>query len=99
MMRLDPPTQVGFAMRDGRDPAQLGLHRADYDADAADWRAFATELAGKYGAEIVDPAAMLCDADLCRLYDKEAGVLYFNSEHLGVKGAAYTFKGLAEKLR
>lgn len=37
--------------------------------------------------DIIYPQRVFCDADLCRSYIKDKGVLYFNSNHLSLKGA------------
>jgi hypothetical protein len=37
--------------------------------------------------DIIYPQRVFCDADLCRSYIKDKSVLYFNSNHLSLKGA------------
>ncbi len=84
---FDPPSQAGLALRLGRDPAAIGMSRADFDRDN---RLVTTELDGftaAHGILPLRPADMLCDASLCRVYNAKLGVLYFNNQHLSLTGA------------
>ena len=94
----DPPDVVGMAVRFGEPLDGLGISRAEYDAEAAAWRAYLAEQAQLWGAEVFDPAAALCDAALCRVYKDRVGVLYFNRDHLSVTGVGYVVADLADQL-
>ena len=94
----DPPDVVGMAIRFGASLETLGISRAEYDGEAADWRAYLVEQAKLWGAEVFDPTAVLCDATLCRIYKDRVGVLYFNRDHLSVTGVGYVVDDLASRL-
>lgn len=97
-MKSDPPEQVGVAVAYGEDPARIGRKRRDFDAANAEWRAFQLALHVKYAATVADPAALLCDDEICRTFDARAGVLYFNHDHLSVAGASFVAKQLADTI-
>lgn len=97
-MRDDPPERIGMAVANGKDPAKTGRNRRDFDAANAAWRDFQLALRDKYATDVADPAAFLCDDNLCRSFDKSAGVLYFNHDHLSVSGAAFVSRQMADTI-
>lgn len=84
---FDPPSQVGLAMRLGRDPMGVGMARAQFDRENGRTIAELDGFARAHGLAALRPSDVLCDASRCRVYDPAAGVLYFNGQHLGMKGA------------
>ena len=84
---FDPPSQVGLAMRLGRDPHQIGESRGDFDRDNGAIVAELDAFTRDHGILPLRPADVLCDAGRCRVYDDRAGVLYFNDQHLSLAGA------------
>ncbi len=84
---FDPPSQVGLAMRLGRDPLTVGMSRRRYDRENAETIAALDAFAQSHNLAVLRPSDVLCDAQRCRVYDPAAGVLYFNGQHLGVAGA------------
>ena len=84
---FDPPSQVGLAMRLGRDPAGVGMSRAQFEHDNGRTLAALDAFAQAHGLEVVRPSDVLCDAERCQVYQPETGVLYFNGQHLSLKGA------------
>nr|WP_303831107.1 acyltransferase family protein [Asticcacaulis taihuensis] len=85
---FDPPSQVGLALRLGRDPLKVGMSRAQFDRENGRTIAALDEFARAHNLTVVRPSDVLCDAQRCRVYDLAAGVLYFNGQHLGMKGAS-----------
>ena len=88
---FDPPSQVGLAMRLstylGRDPLSVGMSRAQFDRDNGQTIAALDAFAKTQGVTVLKPSDVLCDVRRCRVYDPQAGVLYFNGQHLSLKGA------------
>jgi len=92
---FDPPSQVGLAMRLGRDPRDIGMTRRQYEAANAATIAELDGFVQAHGLEALRPADMLCDVQRCRVYDPAVGVLYFNGEHLSMAGASVLAGGFA----
>jgi peptidoglycan/LPS O-acetylase OafA/YrhL len=84
---FDPPSQVGLAMRLGRDPAGVGMSRAQFEAENGRTLAALDAFTQAHGLEVLRPSDMLCDAERCLVYQPKTGVLYFNGQHLSLKGA------------
>ena len=84
---FDPPSQVGLAMRLARDPLSVGMSRARFDRDNGQAIAELDAFAQSHDLAVLRPSDVLCDAVRCRVYDPQAGVLYFNGQHLGMAGA------------
>jgi peptidoglycan/LPS O-acetylase OafA/YrhL len=85
---FDPPSQVGLAMRLGRDPMGVGMARAQFDGENGRTIAELDAFVREHGLAVLRPSDVLCDASRCRVYDPTAGVLYFNGQHLGMKGVS-----------
>ena len=95
---FDPPSQVGLAMRLGRDPLRVGMSRAQFDRDNGQTMAVLDAFTQAHGLIVLKPSDVLCDAERCRVYDpalkqrsgsatQNTGVLYFNGQHLSMAGA------------
>jgi hypothetical protein len=84
---FDPPSQVGLALRLGRDPMKVGMSRAQFDRENGRTIASLDEFTRAHNLATLRPSDVLCDGQRCRVYDPAAGVLYFNGQHLGMKGA------------
>jgi len=84
---FDPPSQVGLAMRLGRDLSSVGMSRARYERENSQTIAELDAFVQAHGVAALKPSDVLCDVRRCRVYDPAAGVLYFNGQHLGLKGA------------
>jgi peptidoglycan/LPS O-acetylase OafA/YrhL len=84
---FDPPSQVGLAMRLGRDPLSVGMSRARFERDNGRTIAELDAFAQGHDLAVLRPSDVLCDAVRCRVYDPQAGVLYFNGQHLSMSGA------------
>jgi SGNH domain (fused to AT3 domains) len=98
VMQSDPPAVIGRALMAGSDISALGSRRAGYHDYAAGWNDFLGLLARKYGARILSPADVLCDASVCHMYRRDVGVLYFNADHLSVTGAKFLLQSIADSL-
>ncbi len=85
---FEPPSQVGMAMRLGRNPAGVGMPRSQFDSDNAAVLAELDDFTQAHHIAALKPSDVLCDDNLCHVYDAHAGVLYFNGQHLSLKGAA-----------
>ncbi|MGE0024002.1 MAG: acyltransferase family protein [Hyphomicrobium sp.] len=86
------PQKVAFALMRGRSQDVL------YGADSATQRMRATfmqELVGRLGANVIDPARLLCENGHC-LAAENGKPLYFDDNHLSVHGAARVRPLLAE---
>ncbi|CAL4868695.1 hypothetical protein MMA231_02984 [Asticcacaulis sp. MM231] len=84
---FDPPSQVGLAMRLGRDPAGVGMRRAQFETEHGRTISELDAFSAAHGLEVLRPSEVLCDAERCRVYQAQKGVLYFNGQHLSLKGA------------
>jgi peptidoglycan/LPS O-acetylase OafA/YrhL len=84
---FDPPSQVGLAMRLGRDPLNVGMSREQFERDNGRTIAELDAFAQSHDLAILRPSDALCDAVRCHVYDEKAGVLYFNGQHLSMAGA------------
>jgi peptidoglycan/LPS O-acetylase OafA/YrhL len=84
---FDPPSQVGLALRLGRDPLKMGMSRAQFDRENGQTIAALDDFVRAHKLATLRPSDVLCDAQRCRVYDPAAGVLYFNGQHLSMAGA------------
>ena len=84
---FDPPSQVGLAMRLGRDPAGVGMSRAQFERDNSRTISELDVFSQAHGLEVLRLSDVLCDAGRCRVYEPKTGVLYFNGQHLSLAGA------------
>lgn len=84
---FDPPSQVGLAMRLGRDPLSVGMSRAQFDSENGQTIAALDDFARSHKLAVLRPSDVLCDTRRCRVYDPASGVLYFNGQHLSMAGA------------
>jgi peptidoglycan/LPS O-acetylase OafA/YrhL len=84
---FDPPSQVGLAMRLGRDPLSVGMSRAKFERDNGRTIAELDAFAQSHDLTVLRPSDALCGVTRCHVYDKKAGVLYFNGQHLSMAGA------------
>jgi peptidoglycan/LPS O-acetylase OafA/YrhL len=84
---FDPPSQVGLAMRLGRDPLSVGMSRAQFERDNGRTIAELDAFTQSHDLAVLRPSDVLCNATRCRVYDPQAGVLYFNGQHLSMSGA------------
>lgn len=84
-MPYDVPRTVATDLMLGRERADYGLPREDYDRKhRAAWQALQAAQAA-CGVRLVDPTQALCDGSLCRAVD--AGrPLYFDDDHLSEYG-------------
>ncbi len=96
---FDPPSQVGLAMRLGRDPLSVGMSRAAFNRDNGQTIAELDAFAQSHGLSVLRPSDALCDAAYCRVYDSQAGVLYFNGQHLGMAGSRLLAAKLTSPVR
>jgi len=85
---FDPPSQVGLVLRLGRDPSSVGMSRAQYDRENGQTIAALDDFTRAHNLATLRPSDVLCDADRCHVYEPASGVLYFNGQHLGMKGAS-----------
>ena len=84
---FDPPSQVGMAMRLGRDPRAVGMPKAQYLRENAAILAELDAFAKAHDIGSFKPSDVLCGANFCHVYEAEQGVLYFNGQHLSMSGA------------
>jgi peptidoglycan/LPS O-acetylase OafA/YrhL len=98
VMTQDPPSFVGRAQSLHQDLESLGRPRAAYEQETRNWQAFIQSLQARYQTQYFDPSAALCDNSLCHMYRRDTGVLYFNSDHLSLKGAAFVTGELARQI-
>jgi peptidoglycan/LPS O-acetylase OafA/YrhL len=91
---LDPPTlaygapyAVAMSVRRGIDPAFIRPTRADAYAQYRIEEEALRRLAPRPRLQIVDPKEALCPSTLCDVY-RDGRLLYIDSNHLSVAGAA-----------
>ena len=84
---FDPPSLLALEVRAGRDPATAGMARARYEEKSGAIASDLAEFAHANDLVAADPAALFCDAARCRIFEPEAGVLYYNQGHLSLTGA------------
>jgi hypothetical protein len=82
----DVPNVLARAALTGETPP-LALPRAAVDARQASSWALLQELAGRYGAVLIDPRDALCDVERCALAEQGQS-LYFDDDHLSLAGSA-----------
>ena len=88
---FDPPSETGLTLRLDRDPIHLGMSRADFDRDNGRIIAELDAFTADHGIMPLRPSDVLCDKTWCHVYDG-TNVLYFNGQHLGLKGAGLLAK-------
>jgi peptidoglycan/LPS O-acetylase OafA/YrhL len=99
VMDFDPPQRIGISTVLGIGISDIGMKTFDQVRRSKSWNAFLDELATKYAAVTTfDPQTYLCDSNICRAYDDHDGVLYFNPDHLSLRGANAVFKELMDRL-
>lgn len=93
-MKVDPASLVGKTLDAGSDITRLGLSRNIYDQENLEWRNFLTKLVHQHKLKKIDPVDALCDSNICYMYKPNVGVLYFDSNHLGLLGSKYLIDNL-----
>jgi len=91
---FDPPSEAGLALRFGRDPAALGMSRADHLGATAAITTRIENFATRRGIATIDPSDLFCDTARCRIYDPQVGMLYFDGTHPSLTGARLFVPGL-----
>jgi peptidoglycan/LPS O-acetylase OafA/YrhL len=97
-MDVDPPSRLGLLYAWGRDIQRTGIQAPTYHATVAGWDGFLDKLAADQGMQTFDPSRYICDDEVCRMYDPAIGVLFFNPDHLSIKGATAVFNDLADSI-
>jgi hypothetical protein len=93
-----PPTTLGYASTRGVDLSTLGLSEAAYDERASDWNRFLEGLGQRYGVDVVSVKNALCWDGFCPMQHESDGVLYFNRNHVSLKGAELLARKVMEKM-
>lgn len=93
---FDPPSQVGLAMRLGRDPGELGVSREVFERANGQVIAELEDFTAIHGIEVLRPADVLCGDGFCHVWRGGVGVLYFNGQHLSVTGAGLLAAEIAQ---
>jgi peptidoglycan/LPS O-acetylase OafA/YrhL len=83
---FDPPALLGIRNEWRQLTLDIGLPTQVYRAQNAQVFQFLSHLNAP-DRDLVLPQRVLCDAELCRSYSADHGVLYFNSNHLSLMGA------------
>lgn len=96
---FDPPAFLALTQNFGGDPTKTQAPATRLQTGKSGrWRQFLEALAGASGASLVDPSDAFCSQEHCRLYDRTAGVLYFDSFHLSVAGAKLAMAPLSDAI-
>jgi peptidoglycan/LPS O-acetylase OafA/YrhL len=98
VMTQDPPAFIGRAQSLHQDLESLGRPRPAFEQETRRWQSFTHALQARYQTGYLDPSAALCDSARCHMYRHDTGVLYFNSDHLSLKGAALVTRELARDI-
>lgn len=93
-----PPSTLGYASLRGLDLSAFGLSEADYDERASDWNQFIERLGQRYGADVVPITDALCWNGFCPMQHESNGVLYFNRDHVSLKGADLLARKVMERI-
>jgi hypothetical protein len=83
---FDPPALLGIRNEWQQSTLDIGFPTQLYRAQNAQVFQFLSHLNASE-RDLVLPQRVLCDAEFCRSYSAEHGVLYFNSNHLSLMGA------------
>jgi len=98
VMTQDPPAFIGRAQSLHQNLESLGRPRPAFEHETRGWQTFLQTLQARYQTQYFDPSALLCDDSLCHMYRRDTGVLYFNSDHLSLKGAAFVTRELGREI-
>ncbi len=91
---FDPPSRLALTARWGHDPQSVAGDRAEYDRQRAPIAARFQQFGTEHDIDVIYPADFLCDDQKCFVYRASKGVLYYNKNHLSMKGAGL----LAERI-
>jgi peptidoglycan/LPS O-acetylase OafA/YrhL len=99
IMNFDPPQKLGISAALGLGISDIGVKTSDYARRSRSWNGFLDELAARYpNVTTFDPQTYLCGPTICRAYDPDDGVLYFDLDHLSLHGAKAVFEVLMDRL-
>jgi peptidoglycan/LPS O-acetylase OafA/YrhL len=98
VMTQDPPSFIGRAQSLSQDLETLGRPRRAFEQETRSWQTFLQTLQARYQTQYFDPSTALCDDSVCHMYRRDTGVLYFNSDHLSLKGAAFATQELGREI-
>lgn len=93
-----PPSTLGYASLRGLDLSAFGLSEAAYDGRASDWNRSLERLGQRYGAEVVSVKDVLCWNGFCPMQHESEGVLYFNRDHVSLRGADLLARMVMERI-
>ena len=93
-----PPNTLGYASLRGKELSTFGLSEATYDQRASDWNRSLERLGQRYGADVVSVKDVLCWNGFCPMQHESAGVLYFNRDHVSLKGADLLARKVMERI-
>ncbi|MEQ1780199.1 MAG: acyltransferase family protein [Hyphomonadaceae bacterium] len=83
----DVPTTLGVMKQRGEDAAAYSIPWPDFAGANRNAFDLLNMLREKFGAAAIHPEQTLCRVGRCFAYDREAGPLYFNRDHLSLAGA------------
>lgn len=78
---FDIPRIAALLAMQGKSIADFTRPRAQYEARQAGIRDSLEAIAARHGARLVDPAAWMCDAAVCRV-EQEGRLLYYDDDHV-----------------
>jgi len=93
-----PPNTLGYASMRGLDLSTLGLSEAAYDEKASDWNRSLERLGQRYGADVISAKDALCWNGFCPMQHGSNGILYFNRNHVSLRGAELLARKVMEKM-
>ena len=94
LFSYDVPTALGLIEKRGLDLGSLKVPKEDYDRDTAATVELLRALRDRTGVQLLDPSAALCAEAECRSFERAAGVLYHNRDHLSLSGARFVVNAL-----
>lgn len=83
----DVPTALGMMTARGADASTYSIAWQDFARINRETFTLLDWLRAKFGADAIHPEQALCREGRCLAYDREAGPLYFNRDHLSLAGA------------
>ncbi|MDE8650463.1 acyltransferase family protein [Novosphingobium album (ex Liu et al. 2023)] len=97
--QADPPIALGYAAARGEELDGFGRPLAEYESGASQWNRDLADMAARTGARLVSTTDALCPGGFCPMHREGVGALYFNKNHVSLRGARQLTSRLVPLLR
>ena len=98
VMPLNAAGMAGLYLDHNQDLSSIGVSSAKFYAESKRYNDFVDSMEKGSNVIAFNPASKLCDDLICHAYLQNVGVLYFNEDHLSIKGASVVFSPLADEI-